>query len=124
MPEPGHESVRSLGSLVVSALARVEVPAAVWRKHRLGELPAPAARTLCAAFASDLGTRLAAVAVADSVLERAAALLAVHRLRASDAVQLASALVAREAVPELSVFACFDERLRDTAAAEGLAPLP
>jgi hypothetical protein len=36
--EPGHEQVRNPGLLLVSQLARVEVPAAIWRKHRMGEL--------------------------------------------------------------------------------------
>ena len=37
--ELGHEAVRALRApLVVSALARVEVAAAIWRKHRAGEL--------------------------------------------------------------------------------------
>jgi len=32
--EPGADLVRSLSPCVVSAIARVEVPAALWRKHR------------------------------------------------------------------------------------------
>lgn len=38
--EPGADLVRDLPLLVVSQAARVEVPAALWRKHRMGELPA------------------------------------------------------------------------------------
>ena len=36
--EPGHEQVRQPMHLVVAQLARVEVPSAIWRKQRLGEL--------------------------------------------------------------------------------------
>ena len=36
--ESGSEQVRGQGTVVVSALARVEVVAALWRKHRMGEL--------------------------------------------------------------------------------------
>ena len=48
--EPGHERVRELSTLVVLQLARVEVPCAIWRKRRLGELPPNAARLLTSAF--------------------------------------------------------------------------
>lgn len=112
--------------LAVSALARVEVPAALWRKHRIGELSADDARILSDAFAADCAgapARFSSVAVGARVLERAARLVAVHALRAYDAVQLASALAAREAEPSCATFACFDEGLLRAAAAEGLVPL-
>lgn len=38
--ELGVDVVRAVPSLIISQLARVEVPAALWRKHRLGELSA------------------------------------------------------------------------------------
>jgi predicted nucleic acid-binding protein len=47
-----------------------------------------------------------------------------HRLRGADAVQLASALVAREADPDVNTMAVFDRRLRTAASTEGLALLP
>ena len=34
--EPGHEPVRALSRLVVSQLARVEVPSAIWRSSVSG----------------------------------------------------------------------------------------
>ncbi|MBA2751944.1 MAG: VapC toxin family PIN domain ribonuclease, partial [Actinobacteria bacterium] len=36
--EEDSSAVRVLTVVVVSCLARVEVPAAIWRKHRIGEL--------------------------------------------------------------------------------------
>jgi hypothetical protein len=45
--------VRVLDLLVVSCLARVEVPAAIWRKRRLGELSEKDARLLTGEFAAD-----------------------------------------------------------------------
>lgn len=119
-----------LGEVVVSVLARVEVPSAIWRKQRLGELSSEDAAILVAAFEADYhgGGEEAAgfvpVAVRPVILERAARLLAVHGLRAYDAVQLASALVVAEVVPECSGFAVLDRRLRAAAAREGLALLP
>ena len=53
--EPGHESVRTIeGPVVISALARVEVVAAVWRKQRMGELSLDDAQVLVGAFEADL----------------------------------------------------------------------
>jgi uncharacterized protein len=55
--EAGADVVWPLSSLIISQLARVEVPAALWRKHRLGELPAVDTAILIAAFEADyLGT--------------------------------------------------------------------
>lgn len=128
--EPGHEWVGGLSTLVVSQLARVEVPSAIWRKQRLGELDPGAARLLTSAFEADwAGTeeeppRFSVVALTVAVLEGAARLCAVHGLRAYDAVQLACALAARDAVPECRVFAAFDRQLRAAAAAEAFDPLP
>src|SRR5439155_1088193 len=51
--EEGHEPIRRLGALVVADVARLEVPAALWRKHRLGELTASDARLLTADFEAD-----------------------------------------------------------------------
>lgn len=124
--EPGADTVRSLPILVVSQLARVEVPAALWRKHRVGELSAPDTGVLVAAFEADyFGTeqdppRFSAVAVTASILDDAARLAGVHGLRAYDAVQLASACAVDDAVTEGLAFAAFDKTLRAAAAVEGL----
>jgi len=120
----------SPGEVVVSALARVEVPSAIWRKQRMGGLSAEDAAILVAAFEADYhgagegSPGFVPVAVRPVILERAARLLAVHALRAYDAVQLASALTVTEVVPECSGFAVLDRRLRAAAALEGLALLP
>ena len=124
--EPGHEAVRALGTVVASALARVEVPSALWRKRRDGGLGASEAALLTRAFAADIAgpaPRIAAVAI-DPVLERAAALAATHGLRSGDAIQLAAALAARDADPRCSAFACFDAALRDAAASAGFSLVP
>lgn len=128
--EPGHQQIRKLSSPVVSQLARVEVPSAIWRKHRLGELDAGLARVLADAFEADWfggdehPPRFVPVATTGSVLDEAAQLCAVHGLRAYDAIQLASALAARVHLPELRTLAAFDHHLRAAAAAEGFDLLP
>ncbi len=128
--EAGHEPVRALHVLVVSALARVEVPAAIWRKQRLGELDAADTALLVAAFEADyLGTddeppRFAVVIPDAPVLDAAARLAGVHGLRAYDAVQLATALAVVAVEPDCRTFAAFDRQLRTAAAAERLVPFP
>ncbi|MGH3273553.1 MAG: type II toxin-antitoxin system VapC family toxin [Streptosporangiaceae bacterium] len=128
--EDGHEHVRGLVSVVVAQRARVEVPAALWRKQRMGELSASDARLLTADFEADYyGTdsappRFSAVATAGHLLDRAARLCATHGLRAYDAVQLSSALAVRGADESCTAFAAFDRSLRAAAAAEGFQLLP
>lgn len=119
--ESGADQVRSLPFLVVSALARVEVPAALWRKSRTGQLSAEHAGILCAAFEAEWvdNALLVAVAAVSAVLDDAARLVAGHGLRAYDAVQLASALAARRADDQVDGFACYDIDLRAAAAREG-----
>jgi hypothetical protein len=113
----------------VSNLARVEVPAAVWRKYRRGELSSEDAAVLVEELEwdwsgeADADTRFAVVEVTEEILELAARAVARHPLRAFDAVQLASALAARAADPSLTAFACFDEELADAARAEGFTLL-
>jgi predicted nucleic acid-binding protein len=129
--EPGHQAVRAAGDLfVVSQLARVEVPAALWRKQRSGDIALGTAAVLVTEFEFDfLGDgsappRFVAVKVADDIVEVAARQVARHGLRAYDAVQLACATAARELLPTLNVLAAFGQELRRAAAAEGFALLP
>jgi predicted nucleic acid-binding protein len=122
--------VRRLSDLVVSALARVEVPTAIWRKHRAGELSSEDAGVLVDEFeadwfgADDADIHFAVVRVSGEILDLAALSAARHPLRAYDAVQLASALAARAASPEVSQFVCFDQALAQAARAEGFTVGP
>jgi predicted nucleic acid-binding protein len=124
--EPGCDVVRAHPTLVVSQLCRVEVAAAIWRKQRLGELSPAQAADLVAEFEADYADsssragRFVVVAVTAEVLEHAAAASATYGLRAFDAVQLASALVARDAAPQIDTMLAWDGHLRDAAARAGL----
>lgn len=121
--EAGAERIRAIPRLIVSQLARVEVPAALWKKHRVGQISASSAGYLLADFEADyFGTpdeppRLIAVHVTAAILEEAARLVGIHGLRAYDAVQLATSLAARAAALDL-VFLAFDEPLCGAAIAE------
>lgn len=128
--EAGHDHIRGLVTVAVAELARVEVPAALWRKQRMGELSAGDARLLTADFEADyFGTdieppRFAAVATTRSLLDEAAALCASHGLHAYDAIQLSTALAVRRAGESCAAFAAFDRSLRAAAAAEGFNLVP
>jgi uncharacterized protein len=128
--EPGHRPIRALEMLVVSAIARVEVPSALWRKARTGELEDAAAGILVSAFELDFhgdpdsGSRFTIVSLTEPVLIAAAREAAHHALRAYDAVQLASALAVREIDPRCSHFACFDAELRRAASRAGFVLSP
>jgi uncharacterized protein len=112
-------------TMLVSDLARVEVPAALWKKHRAGELSSDDAQLLAAQFTADQrGTRSTAprwpsLTVTRNILDNAGHLAAVHSLRAYDAVQLATALAARAVDPSVALFVCFDKGLNKAAATEG-----
>lgn len=124
------EDLAGRPAVVVGEPARVEVPAALWRRHRLGELDLAATQVLTDDFEADyFGTeddppRFAAVAVTPAVLDEAARLCATHGLRAYDAVQLSSALAARCVDSACASLAAYDGALRRAAAAEGFRLVP
>lgn len=107
----------------MSALARVEVPAALWRKHRSSEVSIEDLTALIDEFEWDYYERFSRVAVEAAVLADAARAVGRHSLRAYDAVQLACAMAGRNAAAELSTFATFDQGLERAAAGEGFALL-
>lgn len=127
--EPGNEQVRGAGPFVISQLTRVEVPSALRRKQRMGDLDADDAQVLTAAFEADYfggagePPRFVAISTTPAVLGEAARFCAVHGLRAYDAVQLASALAARAADSRCRTLAALID-LRRAAATEGLELLP
>ncbi len=107
-----------------SDLAAVEVPAAFWRKHRVGEISASDAQIMCQRFladvsASSLERNTVLMRVNEDILREAINLVARHPLRAYDAVQLASALAASRLMGGCT-FGCFDRQLSTAAAIEGL----
>jgi predicted nucleic acid-binding protein len=117
-------------TVVVSHIARVEVASALWRQSRDGLFSPADAATFLREFEADwVGTpfesaKYHAITVDRTVLTRAAGLTGIHSLRTLDAIQLASALAARDAEPECQTMVVLDERLRWAAATEGFALLP
>ena len=123
--EPGSDLVHAVSApLIASDLAVVEVPAALWRKHRIGQISASDAQILCQRFLTDIDAALpeseaVLIEAGKDVLRDAVSLVARHPLRAYDAVQLASALAAARILGNCP-FGCFDRQLNSAAAAEGL----
>ncbi len=120
--EDGADVVRRVPVHVVSAVARVEVPAALWRKSHTGDLSVDDASVLVAAFVAnwhDPAGPFVPVGLRNHVLEEAASSAATHGLRAYDAVQLSCALAARGADAQVDGFLCFDGELRAAAGREG-----
>lgn len=128
--EPGDQLVRSMDLLIISALAWVEVPAALWRKQRMGELSIEEVNDLTAQFERDYRgspsrePRFVTVSVAESILMHATTLAGAYGLRAYDAVQLSTAVRAREITDPGLQFVAFDRELKLAAAREGFAVIP
>lgn len=101
----------------------LECQSAVHRRHR--------ERAFAAAEMTSYNERLRqlvqhadTIAPTDDVRRRAARLLAVHPLRAADALQLAAALIWCEEQPHGESFVSLDGRLREAAAREGFTLIP
>jgi len=114
----GHE-------LYLSDLTIVEVCAAMSRRRRDGSLSDAQTAALRDEFLADIDNLYLPTAMSDSIIDRAVALTELHVLRASDAVQLATALeLNRERISAgliaLSLVSS-DQSLLRAAAAEGLA---
>jgi predicted nucleic acid-binding protein len=111
--------------VVISALSITEVLAALWGKTLSGELSQRQASVLDRAFVADLRrARFEVLPVAEEVIVRSLECVRRHHLRGADAVQLASALLARDADPDVGAMAVFDQRLGFAASTEGFALLP
>lgn len=129
--EAGTHWFRSLcdstaGNLIITArISMAEVYSALNRRRREAGLSPTDYADIAADFAIVCTTEYQFVELAASVVERARALLERYPLRAYDAVQLASALMAQDTLvstglPPLTFLAA-DDRLLATAQAEGLA---
>jgi predicted nucleic acid-binding protein len=101
----------------------VECESALAQAERLGRLE-PAAKSNARDALHWLRERTYEVDPGEELRARASRLLAVHPLRAADALQLAAALVWCGERTEGAAFVCLDDRLREAAAREGFRVLP
>jgi predicted nucleic acid-binding protein len=101
----------------------VECGSAVHRLRREGAFSTTEAAQVLAGLTAVLDAANT-VGPSDEVCARALRLLAVHPLRAADALQLAAGLLWTWDKPGGKEFVCLDGRLREAAAAEGFSVLP
>jgi predicted nucleic acid-binding protein len=121
LQEEGGEKVRPLfrRRVAASAISGVEVPAALWRRAREGDLPEARAKNLVKRVVEDL-SEMIVVEVRRSATDLARQLVERRPLRAYDAVQLACALLLAERTETAVTFVCADHRLCEVAVAEQL----
>ncbi|MDP3719400.1 MAG: PIN domain-containing protein [Acidobacteriota bacterium] len=122
-------------SVVLAALIADDKEATIWwatplechsalhRRHREHPLPQPAMTSAIERIRT-LVEHTDTVSPSDELRRRAARLLAVHPLRAADALQLAAALLWCEEQPHAEGFVSLDVRLREAALKEGFTVLP
>lgn len=124
--EEGSSLVRSAvdqSTLIsTSAIAYVEARAAFVRRRHEGGLSATEYRGIIRDLDADWA-RYLVVEITDSLIRKGARLTEAHRLRAYDAVHLASAAALHERLAEPVVFASWDLGLEKAAKREGLKPL-
>jgi predicted nucleic acid-binding protein len=119
-----RRAVAEADLIATSALAYVEARAAFTRRRHEGGLAPRSYRRVIGDLDEDWST-YAVVDVTESVIRDGARLVERHRLRAFDAVHLASAAVFREAErAEPLVFASWDTVLGRAARREGFSLLP
>lgn len=120
---PAGEAVREDEAMIVWWGTRVECTSAVRRRERAEGLESAAALQ-----ALDLLDLLASswmeVLPSEAIRPAAERALAVHPLRAADALQLAAAITWRQNLVRRAQLVCFDERLRAAASREGFEVLP
>ena len=113
-------------AIATALITRTEVAAALGRARRETRIDAEEARRAEQEFLEDWAD-FGRVPVTEELAGSAAQPCWTRELRAYDAVQLAAALKCQtilERLGEDTVFACFDNRLRDAARAEGLETWP
>ena len=121
--EPDAASVRRLltaDAAATSRLSEVEVASALVRRAREGAFTVEERDRALASLPDDCAT-LIIVEFTSEITADARALLLRHRLRAGDAVQLASCLYLQREMSESLPFVVFDDRLAEAARHEGLA---
>lgn len=125
--EPTSTEVKSLladdSILVVWWGTRTECVSAFMRQVREGNLSASGAHQARQVLGS-LAQAWIEILPSETVRSSAERLLAVHTLRAADALQLAAALQWRQRDAADYSFICFDSRLREAAYKEGFLLLP
>ena len=124
--EPGAVTVRRLlkaDAGAASRLSEVEVASALVRRAREGAFTVAERDRALASLADDVAA-LIIVEFTPEISAAARALLLRHRLRAGDAVQLASCLYLQREMGQQLPLVAFHDRLAEAAHHEGLTVVP
>jgi predicted nucleic acid-binding protein len=117
-----HDLLTTASTVATSALTLVECERGLLRAHLHGRLSdSQLARRKAQLAAAAVGWNIAPVG--DEVLHRASERFPNEPVRTLDAIHLATALLARSTVPDVSVIS-LDHRIRTAAAALGFEVLP
>ena len=111
-PASGHVTI-------ISALATVEFISFLARRQREGNVSAADFNRLRNDFVFHARQQYRVIAPGADVLAQAQRLVNLHPLRTLDAIQLASAWAAGQAIGALPIFVSADQRLLSAAASEG-----
>jgi predicted nucleic acid-binding protein len=120
--ESGSSTVRRLlssGVAATSRLSEVEISSGIARRTREGTLTIRQRDRMLTALQRDLPA-VAIVEIVPEVTAIAGSLLLRHRLRAGDAIQLASCLYLQRQLAQPVPFVAFDRGLLDAARAEAV----
>jgi len=109
--------------IVTSAVAYAELVAAVYRKASEIQAKKSLLESILNTFQEDWSSFIV-VQVDNRLNETIHKVIANHGLRGFDAIHLASALTIGSAVGDNLLFACYDEKLKYAAQAEGVDTLP
>ena len=127
LKERASEAVKSLmkgdEDIVVWWTTYIECLSALSRRQREGVLTSGDAGKARAVL-SALAAVWSEVQPTEMVRVRAERLLAIHPLRAADALQLAAALVWAQETPRGLDLVCLDQNLRDSSLKEGFSVQP
>lgn len=120
--EEGSSMIRSAvdqaGLVATSAIAYIEARVAFARRRHEGAVSAGDYRRVIRDLDADW-SRYLIVEVTNSLIREGARLVEAHRLRAYDAVHLASAVTVHRRLAELVIFASWDHDLEKVAKREG-----
>lgn len=114
-----RERREEVTSGATSLVTLVETRAALVRRRHHGDVSAAHYRNALDSLTEDW-ERVVRIDVNERLVNRAAHLAEVHRLRGYDAIQLASGLLFAERLGEDTLFASWDDALDAAAAREGL----
>jgi predicted nucleic acid-binding protein len=125
LEESGSDTVRRFLEeaelRLTSAMTQLELVATIELAKRIRRINSPSYRSQVAALNKDFNSgTLSFMEISSEILKRAIPFIRVHRLKAPDAIQLATAIEGSKSYQGELHFLCADHALLDAARREGL----